>query len=386
MQLLVSGSLGVSAAVSVGLVLQGVGFVLLVSLFGGLAVLSWFWIASRSRKGKSIEWFLSIAALNLLLAVPEISLRVAHFRYDSGIEFGYPRPHQFDTLVPDGKLFWKNDPSRPNNNSLGFRNREVVSPKPDGVYRVLFLGDSCTNQGIPRRVEQALDGRPGAPVECVNFAVHGYTSHQGRIVAEKYADLVDPDLVFVYFGWNDHWLAYRSIDSEKVVPADEGGLGRNTRTIYSNVRLLQAGLRLVHRVTSLESTRPLDEVRVPIDEYRANLSSIRELFEERGVAVVFITAPTSFYGVGVHPRLLRQSFAKDADAAIRLHRAYNDVVRDVALHLLDLEADLDGRDDLDELFLSDGIHFRATGLELVSSEVARVVERRLSEGAASSDP
>ena len=74
-------------------------------LVTGLAVLaipvsSWI-IRTLARRGKPYKWVLVLALANLLLIVPELSLRVAQFRYQSGIEFGYPRPETFVTLVPD---------------------------------------------------------------------------------------------------------------------------------------------------------------------------------------------------------------------------------------------------------------------------------------------
>ena len=66
------------------------------ALVTGLAVLaipvsSWI-IKTLARRGKPYKWILILAMVNLLLIVPELSLRVAQFHYQSGIEFGYPRP------------------------------------------------------------------------------------------------------------------------------------------------------------------------------------------------------------------------------------------------------------------------------------------------------
>tara|TARA_B100000809_G_C15002722_1_gene482097 strand:- start:456 stop:878 length:423 start_codon:yes stop_codon:yes gene_type:complete len=72
-------------------------------LVSGLAVLaipvsSWI-VKTLARRGKPYKWVLVLALVNLLPVVPELSLRVAQFRYQSGIEFGYPRPDTFVTPV-----------------------------------------------------------------------------------------------------------------------------------------------------------------------------------------------------------------------------------------------------------------------------------------------
>jgi len=66
-------------------------------------------------------------------------------------------------------------------NALGFRERDLATPKPAGLVRVLMLGDSFTEGGglaeadtIPRRVEVALHAScPG--VEVVNAGTASYS-------------------------------------------------------------------------------------------------------------------------------------------------------------------------------------------------------------------
>ena len=130
-----------------------------------------------------VGWLLAFATLNLLLIVPELALRVVGFRGEAGIQFGYPRPQEFVAFDPDARLFWKLRSSNRNVNSLGFPGKEVVVPKPDHRYRVLFLGDSCTQQGYPDIVEILQNGGREAltrQIESITLAVSGYSSHQGR--------------------------------------------------------------------------------------------------------------------------------------------------------------------------------------------------------------
>ncbi len=78
-------------------------------------------------------------------------------------------------------------------------------PKPPGRARVLFLGDSCTQQGYPRLVELYLTiADEDRSFEAVTLAVAGYSPYQGRVLAETYGVQMQPDFVVVYFGWNDH--------------------------------------------------------------------------------------------------------------------------------------------------------------------------------------
>lgn len=135
-------------------------------------------------RGKKNDWVISIAVILSFMITPEVALRVAGFRFESGIQFGYPRPSHFVNFVADDKLFWKLDRGREDVNSLGFLGSEILVPKPSDVIRIVFLGDSVTNNGYPKYVQYFLnDGMSKPKYEAINFGVSGYSSHQGVIVA-----------------------------------------------------------------------------------------------------------------------------------------------------------------------------------------------------------
>ena len=179
--------------------------VLLAGLFIGRA-----YAAARERRGRPVRLLLIVATLNLFLLAPELVLRLTKFRYVAGIQFGHPNPTQFSAFQWDSSLFWKFRPDRAGVNSWGFAGPEVVTPKPAGAFRVLYLGDSCTWQSYPgasgqsfsyASIATSLVNRDGAQrVENVTLATPGYSSHQGRVVAERYARVVSPDLTMVFFG------------------------------------------------------------------------------------------------------------------------------------------------------------------------------------------
>jgi lysophospholipase L1-like esterase len=64
---------------------------------------------------------------------------------------------------------------------------------------------------------------------------------------------------------------------------------------------------------------------------------------------------------------------------LRLHRQYNQIVREVAategdtVELLDLERHWATRADLGALFIEDGIHFTAEGSALAADQIAAFV-------------
>jgi lysophospholipase L1-like esterase len=332
---------------------------------------------------KKKQALLSLGTLALALLIPEIALRIAGFRFTPGMEFGWPRPQELAQFAPDEKLLWKlrtaDDPApkKWSGNSIGFPGKEAVLPKPPGTYRVLFLGDSCTFLGYPEFTMKELEREPspGRKYDDVILAIPGYSSYQGLVAAQEFGRDYQSDVVIVYFGWNDHWAAYGAIDSKKSVRVSDSSVGRMLANATRDSRLLQAMNWLHARASG--AGKPNGELRVPITEYEHNLSEIERLFREGGTSVVFVTAPTSHYAVGVPPYLLLLHFVESAESAIKLHRAYNEIVRQVAKRtgsvLLDLETEAEARSDVAQLFTGDGIHFTDAGNAWIGGRVAQCI-------------
>jgi len=92
------------------------------------------------------------------------------------------------------------------NNTLGYRGQKIELPKPDGVFRIVALGDSTThgigvspqNTYIAQLGKILRDDYGYTQVETVNAGIPGYTTW-GHVVslAFRYPE-VEPDLVIVY--------------------------------------------------------------------------------------------------------------------------------------------------------------------------------------------
>ena len=366
-----------SIILSLVLLLIGHGLPLVLLALILLAVSSWFVMAYLFKLGKEIRWFISLAVLNLVIIVPELALRVIDFQYEPGVLYANLRPEVYSGFVPDKDLFWKLPRSKPGVNSLGFPGEEIVIPKPEKVFRILFLGNSCTEQDYARFVEKILNDKlvPDATrYEAIRLAVSGYSSYQGRVMAETYSKELEPDLSVVWFGWNDHWLAYRATDEVAAISWFEHIINLTCR--YS--RLLQLGRKTSAVLGKAKPDTILDVVRVPADQYRENLIRIKRIFEKEGVPVVYVTAPTSHYRLGVPNYLVEKKLVPDEQFAIQMHMQYNQIVRDVVAsydaYVLDLEAEFNLLDKPYKIFMKDGIHFTLDGLRLVAECMCRFFE------------
>lgn len=106
-------------------------------------------------------------------------------------------------------------------NSHGFRNKEITRSKPEGIYRIMCLGDSCTFgfgynirriDPFPQRLEQMLNQRESGHYEVINCGVPGYSLRQGLEFYRRVARSFEPDMVILAFGDNDWYAMGRSDD------------------------------------------------------------------------------------------------------------------------------------------------------------------------------
>jgi lysophospholipase L1-like esterase len=379
---LLLASLGAAALLAGWLALRDARALPIFGLLALALVAVWPLSAALGRRGANPGWLLALAALGAVLLIPELGLRLAGFRYESGIQFGYPRPSQFTPFEPHPQLFWTLRPDDPDVNSWGFRGREVQLPKPPDVFRIVVLGDSCSERGYPERLEGRLgaSAAPGRRVEVTRLATSGYSSHQGRVAAQLFGARTGADLALVYFGWNDHWRAYGAPDAEKRVVLSAAPLDRLYARALRVSRLvgLAGWLRDALRGQERE---PSSGPRVPPERYRENLRAIASEMRGAGARVVFLTAPTSFGRLGVPGYLMEARLTPDAQTVLAEHRAYNQIVREVAREqgaaLFDLEARLGALSAAEQarIFRSDGIHFTEAGADEVARQLAEFLTR-----------
>ena len=332
------------------------------------------------RVGWRTNALLALAVFHLLILSPEIFLRLADFRHEPGIQFGYARTSKFLRLAIDKDLFWTLPPDRPGVNAQGFRTYALPRKQAPGLACIVVLGDSVPFLGYPEIVEALLNARGEAArrYEVVNLSLAGYSSHQGRVLSQKYGDLLPADVVVIHYGWNDHWLARGSSDAEKTLVIDRSAAARMRSLIYRRIRLLQA-LRFVIGTGKATGEEAPAGLRVPPERYRENLVFLGDFWTRRGARILLLTAPSSYARLGVPDYLVRDGYASDKTSAESLHRNFNQIVRSVAADhgwpMLDLAADFAALEPplLEQIFTDDGIHPTPTGTVVVGVRIAAAI-------------
>ncbi len=95
-------------------------------------------------------------------------------------------------------------------NQLGFRGADTTLQKPDGVTRIVVLGDSFTfgegvaaGEAFPARLERLLNDGAARRYEVLNLGVPGYNTVQEVAYFRERGLSLDPDLVMIAFTLSD---------------------------------------------------------------------------------------------------------------------------------------------------------------------------------------
>jgi lysophospholipase L1-like esterase len=224
-------------------------------------------------------------------------------------------------------------------------------------------------------MEDILNSEFPRSYQVLNAGVGSYSSFQG-LQRLKYALLkYRPDIVTIYFGWNDHWIASIPDSQVRMKAAWEVGL----INFLERFRIYQAYHLAITRIKGkFKRAKKAGEppiFRVSQGEYGKNLNAMIDLCLMNGIRPVLITAPYD-------PSQLKPSriFPFPVETLIRTHRDYNNIVRQVGaarqVPVIDLEAAFIQLENQRPLaYFSDGTHFTPVGCRLV----AGLIVQRLQE-------
>jgi len=358
--------------------------------------------AGESRPPYRKRFFYGIATAIIFFAILELGLRLAGLgapQIVGELKFGYPEgipKFDSDGIEREGvfyteplfeaneRLFWQPRAGTHFTDSNGFRIPGPSSIAAADTYRVMVAGDSCSFLGTrlyPNRFSEMAETRLEQPVDVINASCPGYSSFQGRRRLETLWQW-KPNLLVIYFGWNDHWRSLSGYTDEQLFRQREA-FGR-TRTWLEKSRVYRVLSQLLAgtRPTANESPGTPITVRVPREDYRQNLTDMIASAEEHGCQVMLLTAPTLFMEAqmpswafeffGVYYKMSRA----EVEAIPRMHASYNDIVRELAgqsdgAMLVDLARHWNSKDSA-RRFRRDHIHLSETGHRDAAEAMFRV--------------
>lgn len=164
---------------------------------------------------------------------------------------------------------------------------------------IACVGDSCTfgfgvdyEQTYGIQLEAILrKALPNARVEVLLGGLTAYTTYQSRVLHEKRIKPFRPDITILYLGtWNDYMGAVSGSDSQ---------FAKDSKARRESILHASRILRLIRRVANHEEP-DMDAfargefrngVRVPLDEFKDNLSRMIAMGRENGGTVIAVIPP-----------------------------------------------------------------------------------------------
>jgi lysophospholipase L1-like esterase len=340
--------------------------------------------ASISRLKKCV--FATVSTV-FFFAVLEVTLRLVGFHF---------APRTPDVVI-DGKLVApmfrhsKNAVWEPIPGVKGFNEDRFVGPRisverTPTTIRIAAVGDSCTQFGDPPYsavLRDLLADRLNKPVEVLNAGVAGYSTEQGRRRLECDVMPYRPDVVLLYFGWNDHWILDRFTDAEV---AAENSRQWAWLDYAGWSRVVQLGLCVAHTVHERHAWELVHKprvLRVPPEQYRQNLEKMIGISRRVRAKPILITAPTDMTGQTPVTDFTNLLYLEDTEYETpkALHDAYVNFTRDVAqktgCRLADAEQLFKAKSGL---IMRDHIHLTQSGIELMAEFLAGEVAGQLHTG------
>ncbi|MDP8287340.1 MAG: SGNH/GDSL hydrolase family protein, partial [Candidatus Electryonea clarkiae] len=155
--------------------------------------------------------------LNILLLILVLYLPISILEITLAPFVGDDKPTSIFThdmkriwkLKPNAEDYWGGQIVKINNK--GLRGREVEYGKPEGVIRILYLGDSVTfgyrlindEDCFPDKTEPILEENLGCEIETVNAGIGGYSPWQEHLYLIEEGVKYNPDAVVLILVLND---------------------------------------------------------------------------------------------------------------------------------------------------------------------------------------
>lgn len=318
---------------------------------------------ARAPRGRLGGVVLLLSSLALAFAGTEALLRAVGL---PGFDACWQVAEPFWQAEPDPELGWLYRPGAEVAlalvNERGMRGPVLPAARAAGRERLLFVGDStcfgiwvALDDTFAARTSRALATRSGRAVEYEIAALPGYSSWHSRVLTRRLVERQRPDRVVFYVGaHNDHSRARYYRDG--AIPAR---LARR-HAAWHQIRLL-----LLLESAADQAWRhwgrklaPADRaLRVPPDEFAANLRDMLQRTRAAGAEALVLSPPWSARQLADHEQIPR----------------YRESLRAVSSEegaaFLDLQPVFAGGDEA-VLYQRDGFHLSTAGHALAARAIA----------------
>ena len=194
-------------------------------------------------------------------------------------------------------------------NGLGLRNPQWTSSDKEALTILVMGASPSFGWGVAdeypyaRVSEKILGKSTERPIRVINGSVIGYSSHQGKNLLPDLLDQYSPDIVTLSYVINDvdRYRFFRNDGSNDRQAKTPSNWSITINNLTKDLGLTQAFRRLLRLATQWRSSNLVNnwsahlpgEVRVSLQEYRNNLSTMITEIRRRQKQVVLIKMPVN---------------------------------------------------------------------------------------------
>lgn len=324
--------------------------------------------------------------LVLFIAV-EISYRVYRdgftktiasiFNYFS--EVPYSNLGTSDWVIFDEELGYRLNPMDEAFNNFSIRHGEIAIPKPENVYRILFLGDSIPwdKDGFVKQIKDFMKKK--GQLEIINAAVPGYTSYQEVLFYKKYLEATNPDLVIWTYCLNDNHKFLHRFDAKARMlwtKEAERTLMINSwwdRIVSRSYLLTRLYLEIIHRIKQKKDSKYKFVWENKVDfniawkdhswiDYENHLLELKKVLDNQKAKLAIIIFP-------YEPQLLYRNDKENYDYVVKPQIKLRALCKKYHIPCLDLYQRFADEYSLNNKLYRDGIHLNSKGHIITTKQI-----------------
>ncbi|MDM8539694.1 SGNH/GDSL hydrolase family protein [Desulfococcaceae bacterium HSG9] len=288
-------------------------------------------------------------------------------------------------VVYDKDLGYRLNPNSPKTNRHSIKNGEIEFPKPEGLYRIVYLGDSIPwdNPGFVNYSKEILEEQ--GRYEIINASVPGYTTYQELLLYKKYLVDIKPDLVIWTYCLNDnHKFLHKFDEKGKMLWTDEA---RNTFKIDTywgviisrsyvlsmiNIRLLSRKAEAKKKNAQFGWERSFDFSIAwkdyPWAAYEKYLIEFKTILKKQNSKLAIVVFP-------FEPQIKYRNNKKHIRYVLKPQRKIRVLCEKHQVPCLDLYSTLSDQYDKKRRMFRDGIHLNLEGHKLVSDAIVNFLHQ-----------
>lgn len=332
----------------------------------------------------------------ILFITAEISYRVYKDGFTKAVtsfihffnEVPYSNLGTSDWVIFDEELGYRLNPKIKGFNNFSIRHGKIAIPKPEGVHRIIYLGDSIPwdKDGFVKQTRDFIKEK--GQFEVINAGVPGYTSYQEVLFYKKYLEATTPDLVIWTYCLNDNHRFLHVFDEKaKMLWTKEAKMALRVNSSFSRIMsrsylLSRLYLGIISRIKQKTDSKYKFPWEKTVDfniawkdyswiDYENHLLELKKVLDNQNAQLAIIIFP-------YEPQLLYRNDPENYDYAVKPQLKLKALCKKYHIPCLDLYRRFADEYSRNKKLYRDGVHLNSEGHKLATQQILQFLfENRL---------